>query len=217
MRQPAQPLRSTTAPLVVEADRRKAARGAIASCVIAAICLLAAARGEPLVGVSGALLFGYCAFKLARTSRSPEPVLVADAVGVRLPRAGLSAAWNEVDGVGYAVNTFNGTTTHVLRISVRDPQAVLRRRSGDVRLRRSDRGMLVRHNRIDLQLDDLRTSPAEIAAEVEERFRSAGAADSLEEVDSQERLVRRRGSAAVAPNDRTSVADAFRRRRESPR
>ena len=167
-------------PLIVHANRRKAARGVVAALALAVASVLAGEREHEydtfmlFVGIVWAGVFVLAALKLAKAARSSEPVLVADDLGIHSPGTDVSVPWSEVVAVDHEVGrTSFDSTTHTLKVSVRDAQAVLRRRVGDARCGRVDRAMLVRHDRLDIHLDDLSMPPAKIAAAVEERFRAA--------------------------------------------
>jgi hypothetical protein len=197
--------------MVVHPNRRKAVRGVLAFGIAAGACVYGAVLGE-LFAIGPALFFAACAVNLARTALNREPVLVADHAGIRSPAEDVSAPWSEVTAVGYAVRTYRGTTTHELRVYVRDGKAVLRRRAGQARLGRVNRHALMR-DRFVVALDDRDTPPAEVAGSVEERFRLAAAADTLEPVErGTVRLLRRRGWSATRPAGSSLLAeraDAF--------
>jgi hypothetical protein len=197
--------------MVVHPNRHKAVRGVVAFGSAVGACVYGALIGE-LFAIAGALFFAACALNLARTALNREPVLVADHYGIRSPAEDVSAPWSEVHAVGYAVRTYKGTTTHELRVYVRDGEAVVRRRAGGTRLGRVNRHALLR-DRFVVALDDRDTPPAEVAAAVEERFRLAAAADTLDLVErGTVRLVRRRGWSATRPAGSALLAeraDAF--------
>jgi hypothetical protein len=164
-------------PLVVRANRWKAALGAVASVAMAVLAVLAGASDPSdlvlLAAIVWACVFAVGAVKLARTALRREPLLVADAAGIQAPAIGVSVPWSEVVAVDHETGTAVTSTTHTLRISVRDGEAVLRRRVGDAPLARLDRAVLVTYDRLDIALDDVSMPAAEVVAAIEKRAGSA--------------------------------------------